>query len=119
MATRNKEAEAKAAAQRAMLEKAFRNGRISEAQYRMEMQRYGLATVAPEQKGDAVDTRPIDEQCFASGVCPTEWPPDDLAEPWHTAVVLIMRGDAAGERLAEELRAEEMDRYVAAKAAGR
>jgi hypothetical protein len=118
MATRNKGADAKAT-QRAMLEKAFRNGRISEAQYRVQMQSFGLTTVAPEQKTGEVDTRPIDEQCFASGVCPTEWPPDDLARPWHAAVVLIMRGDAAGQRLADELRADEMDRYVAAKAAGR
>ncbi len=101
-----------------MLDKALRNGWITEAQYRIDMQSHGLALVEPEKKSTEEDTRPIDEQCFASGVCPTEWPPDDLAQPWQTAVVLIMRGDPAGERLAGELRAEEMDRYVAAKAAG-
>ena len=106
-----------ASVQRRMLDRAYAAGRITEAQYRISLQSFGLHDVAAEGASVQADAKPIDEQCFELGICPTVSSPADMAEQWRTAVLLIMRGDPLGQRIADDLRAAELDRYVMARGA--
>jgi hypothetical protein len=104
-----------ATVQRRILDRQFAAGRISEAEYRMSLQSFGLHDAPAAKPAAPAQDRGIADECFDAGVCPTPNPPADLAQQWTTAALLIMRGDPAGERLADELRAIEFDRYVATR----
>lgn len=101
-----------AAIQRRILDRQFSAGRITEAAYRMSLQTFALHDTPAARPVAPVSERGIADDCFDAGVCPTPYPATDLAAQWTTAVTMIMRGDAAGARLADELRAIEFDRFV-------